>query len=166
MDWYYREGGHRVGPVTDDAMRALIKSGIIGASTLVWREGMVDWTPNGQSDLADLQRTVSQSTAIASPVVVILLRGGIELARFEIAGTPLTLGSANDCDVSIQHASVSRHHARVSLHGETVYIEDLGSTNGTRVNGQFVTGRQPLKSGNSLLLGEWGAGISIMAVSR
>lgn len=43
MEWHYREGDQQVGPVADQAMKALITSGAIAPSTPVWREGMEDW---------------------------------------------------------------------------------------------------------------------------
>jgi RsiW-degrading membrane proteinase PrsW (M82 family) len=51
MDWYYRDGDKQIGPVPDDDMAALIKSGAIGSSTPVWREGMADWEVASSSDL-------------------------------------------------------------------------------------------------------------------
>ena len=41
-----------------------------------------------------------------------------------------------ECDVWVEDPSVSRRHAEVWLEGETCYIRDLGSANGTWVNGQ------------------------------
>ena len=47
MVWYYVEAGAQKGPIEDDAFRGLVTSGIIRAETLVWREGMRDWTAYG-----------------------------------------------------------------------------------------------------------------------
>jgi transcriptional regulator of acetoin/glycerol metabolism len=51
------------------------------------------------------------------------------------------LGSAADCDLQLDHASVSRHHARLVARGDEVEIVDLGSQNGT-----FCAGRQVISS--------------------
>jgi pSer/pThr/pTyr-binding forkhead associated (FHA) protein len=49
---------------------------------------------------------------------------------------------------------ISRYHARVSLDaGELCTVEDLGSTNGTFVNGSRISGRQTLKQGDEIKLG-------------
>lgn len=96
-----------------------------------------------------------------SQVVVQLLQAGEELARIDLSVTPLVLGSSSDCDVSVPEPSVSRHHARLSLKQEVVHIEDLGSTNGTTVNGETFAGLQPLSSGDILQLGEWRVEIRI-----
>jgi len=58
---------------------------------------------------------------------------------FEIRGSTVSIGRADSNDLTLRHPSVSRSHARVSvLPGETVLIIDLGSMNGTFVNGQPV----------------------------
>ncbi len=56
--------------------------------------------------------------------------------------------------VSINDAEVSRKHAKLSLHGTAYVIQDLGSTNGTFVNGQRVTGSQVLNPGDTVSFGE------------
>ncbi len=43
MNWYYSLNGQQTGPVTEAQLTALISSGAINTSTLVWKEGMPDW---------------------------------------------------------------------------------------------------------------------------
>jgi len=63
------------------------------------------------------------------------------------------LGSAPDADLRLPDLTVSRHHARLTCSDDGVTIEDLGSTNGTAVNGMpidgpvLVTGKASLKVG-------------------
>jgi len=45
MNWHYVEQGKQLGPVNDDWILELERSGKINANTLVWREGMADWKP-------------------------------------------------------------------------------------------------------------------------
>ncbi|HEX4229858.1 MAG TPA: RDD family protein [Bryobacteraceae bacterium] len=47
MEWYYADGGLRVGPVDDTGFEALRASGKIRLETLVWKAGMADWQPLG-----------------------------------------------------------------------------------------------------------------------
>ena len=44
------------------------------------------------------------------------------------------------CDITLADPDVSRRHARVTPRGDTVVVEDLGSTNGTFVNGERIAG--------------------------
>lgn len=61
-------------------------------------------------------------------------------ARREVAldGRPVTIGRAADADVVVADPLVSRHHARLAGRGGRLVLTDLGSTNGTRVNGEAV----------------------------
>lgn len=56
-------------------------------------------------------------------------------------------------DVLIEDTRVSRRHAQVTLEGMTATIEDLGSTNGTKVGGQPLGGRQALNAGDVVSFG-------------
>jgi pSer/pThr/pTyr-binding forkhead associated (FHA) protein len=66
--------------------------------------------------------------------------------------TVLTLGRAADNDIVIDDAEVSRHHARLTLQGNNRVLEDLGSRNGTFVNGQRITGPVPLTPDDEVAL--------------
>ncbi len=81
----------------------------------------------------------------------------LPLDRLVSAPEGMTLGRAADqCEVVVAHATVSRRHARLSLSGEALQVEDLGSTNGTSVNGVALRAAAPaaLQSGNKLRLGD------------
>ncbi len=45
MTWYYAQGDQRQGPISDSELDALIAAGTVNESTLVWKEGMTNWTP-------------------------------------------------------------------------------------------------------------------------
>jgi hypothetical protein len=64
----------------------------------------------------------------------------------------LLLGRHGECDVVLEHLSVSRRHARLSFRDGRWVLRDLDSTNGTRVNGRPV-GRCRLEPGDRLRLG-------------
>lgn len=52
MQWYYESGGSQQGPVSQEEIRKLVLTGGISRETLVWKEGMADWAPAGQTELA------------------------------------------------------------------------------------------------------------------
>lgn len=64
----------------------------------------------------------------------------------------LVLGRSEQADVSLQHPLVSRAHAQIVRRGSDVYVEDLGSSGGTFVNGQLVR-EHLLKEGEVIRIG-------------
>ncbi len=73
----------------------------------------------------------------------------LELTRPEII-----IGRDPGVDLVIPSPAVSRRHARLMRDGETYMLEDLGSSNGTFVNGERLRGRSALKSGDQIRLGQ------------
>src|SRR3954449_6308355 len=55
-------------------------------------------------------------------------------------GVDVTFGRSRGATVHVESEKVSRMHARVKRVGETIEVEDLGSRNGTRVNGDKIEG--------------------------
>jgi pSer/pThr/pTyr-binding forkhead associated (FHA) protein len=72
--------------------------------------------------------------------------------RVAVGAEPLVIGRLPECGVVLQDANVSRRHAELRRHGEEVVVTDLGSTNGTRVNGAPVR-EQVLSSGDEVSVG-------------
>ncbi len=64
------------------------------------------------------------------------------------------LGRGTAADVDIAHASVSQRHCEIRREGEGFVVQDLGSTNGTRLGPQRLAGPRPLPSGSQLIVGE------------
>ena len=91
----------------------------------------------------------ARSTRAGRPMLV------AEGKRYAIGPGGATIGRSRDCDVVVDDANVSRRHAEIrpGPHGWTV--ADLGSTNGTRVNGRRVDPNRPqsIKPGDVIELG-------------
>jgi len=66
---------------------------------------------------------------------------------------PFTIGRQAGCDLLLSDSQISRVHARISLQDGTFILEDLGSTNGTFVNGQRVH-HHVLRSGDEIQIGQ------------
>jgi pSer/pThr/pTyr-binding forkhead associated (FHA) protein len=64
-----------------------------------------------------------------------------------------TIGRSRDCDVVLDDAGVSRHHAEIRPSGSGWTVADLGSTNGVMVNGRNIRGAHALEPGDRLELG-------------
>ncbi len=75
-------------------------------------------------------------------------------ATFSLEGDQLVIGRDSSSAIAINDAEVSRKHARLTFQGGKYVIEDLGSTNGTFVNGQRLVSPVVLKSGDVVSLGE------------
>ena len=73
---------------------------------------------------------------------------------FPLEGDQLIVGRDPSNSVAINDAEISRKHSRLSFQGGKYVLEDLGSTNGTFVNGQRLAGPVVLKSGDVVSLGE------------
>ncbi len=73
---------------------------------------------------------------------------------FPLEGDQLTIGRDSTNGVAINDAEVSRKHSRLTFQGGKYVLEDLGSTNGTFVNGQRLAGPVVLKPGDVISLGE------------
>lgn len=64
------------------------------------------------------------------------------------------LGRADENDIVLGGDLVSRRHARLVVNGDSLRVEDLGSRNGSRVNGEPLQGAQELSPGDTIALGE------------
>lgn len=60
----------------------------------------------------------------------------------------LTVGRSDDCDITLPSSKVSRQHARFRVEEGGVTVEDLGSSNGTRLNGRAIGSAQALMDGD------------------
>ena len=77
-----------------------------------------------------------------------------ENKRIVVSSSGAVIGRSRDCDVTLSDPNVSRHHAEIRPDGRGGWIvEDLGSTNGVKVNGRRITGPSPLEPGARIALG-------------
>jgi hypothetical protein len=74
---------------------------------------------------------------------------------FSAGGNNLVIGRQQGCQLQINHSQISRQHARLVAAPGQWLVEDLGSANGTFVNGRRVSGNQPIRSGDRLGLGTY-----------
>jgi DNA-binding NtrC family response regulator len=85
--------------------------------------------------------------------LIVWASGDVQPWFLPAAGT-LTVGRAEDADIRVASAAVSREHARIHVNGATVTIEDLDSRNSTRLNGERIAGRVALGYGDIVSFGD------------
>jgi pSer/pThr/pTyr-binding forkhead associated (FHA) protein len=85
----------------------------------------------------------------------LVIRSGPNVGKvFPLEAAEISIGRDNSNMVAINDAEVSRKHAKMELRGTAYVITDLGSTNGTFINGTRVTGTQVLNPGDTVGFGE------------
>lgn len=80
----------------------------------------------------------------------LLIYGG---RRLMVGPRGAVLGRSRDCEIVIDDPNVSRQHAELRPRGAAWVVSDLGSTNGTRVNGRTITGPEVLRPGDEIEVG-------------
>jgi hypothetical protein len=82
--------------------------------------------------------------------MLILQRGAEAGLTWTLERHTVTIGRSPDCDIMLDDRQVSRFHARITWHEDHYELADLGSKNGTHLNGREVTSPQPLHDGDEI----------------
>jgi pSer/pThr/pTyr-binding forkhead associated (FHA) protein len=90
----------------------------------------------------------------AQPALVVVAAMGQEPGTVIEIMDEATLGRAPTADVRIEDSFASSAHARIFPRGESMYIEDLGSTNGTYLNERQLRTVEELRAGDTIRIGE------------
>jgi hypothetical protein len=110
-----------------------------------------------ETPLAALRRatrgTPSAAHRDAAAELALLGLDGEPLRSFPLRPPAMTIGRRSDNDISLADLNLSRYHAELRTIGRDWYLSDLGSTNGTRVNGEALSGRRKLRPGDIIELG-------------
>ena len=108
----------------------------------------------GNDETARLAAVVALPPPAAGIGGKLLLSGGAGAGQvFALGKAILTIGRDSDCDVAIPDTSISRQHAQIIRQEMGWYIQDLGSRNGTAINGQRLSAPQRLEDGDVLTVG-------------
>ncbi len=100
----------------------------------------------------EVEPATEQMEARHGESAMLVLQRGSEASRvWPLSRTqPITIGRNDDCDIVLPDRQVSRYHARVEWRVDRYKVEDLGSKNGTHVNGQEVTEPTELQDGDEI----------------
>jgi len=114
-------------------------------------------------DVGATTEQIDRQAPFGDRVLLVIDGASLQVVPLPGVGT-LTVGRSQGCDVSIDSGSVSRHHANLVLSGTDVEIEDIGSSNGTWVDGARIEAstRTRLGIGIPFLVG----GVTLMIQTR
>ncbi len=70
-----------------------------------------------------------------------------------LSGDEFVIGRGEDCDLCLHDPEISRHHSLVRFRGNETALSDLGSSNGTFVNGHRLLSQMKLATGDEIVLG-------------
>lgn len=88
------------------------------------------------------------------PAALIVRQGPQAGMSFPLTGNQIIIGREEGMGIVLQDPEASRRHSRISWQGGQFVLEDLGSTNGTFVNGVQITSPQTLNPGDSIGIGQ------------
>ena len=104
---------------------------------------------------------VDEATAIDKSVMptepgywIVMRRGPHPNQLYQLERAMVNIGRDLANDIAIRDGQVSRYHLRLTLQGQDYHLDDLGSTNGTRVNGLQIARRARLSDGDVIALGD------------
>jgi len=90
----------------------------------------------------------------SAPKALIVTAGALAGTRIALDGRPIMLGRADDSTLVLDDDYASTRHARISQTGDDWYVEDLGSTNGTYLDRNKVSGPTRVPPGTPIRIGK------------
>lgn len=86
--------------------------------------------------------------------------------RFAINASAIVIGRSKEADITVDDSRVSRKHIEIFRDANGIFVEDLGSTNGTSVNGYRIDGPEELLDGTHIMIGSTRINFRLMPASR
>ena len=108
----------------------------------------------------DQIETVENRLRPPSGATALVLSGFYEGLEVALDRDRVVIGRGRKADLALAEATISRAHAAIVFDGRAFYVEDLGSTNGTLVNGARVT-KHALKTDDEIQMGKLRIGVTL-----
>jgi pSer/pThr/pTyr-binding forkhead associated (FHA) protein len=110
-------------------------------------------TPQESFVLAPQQVRKAGSAAKRASGRLVLASNGKD-SVFEIDAVAVTVGRGHANDIPLDDEFASTQHARLEARSDGIWLEDIGSTNGTSVNGALIDGPKKLAPGDVIRIGD------------
>jgi pSer/pThr/pTyr-binding forkhead associated (FHA) protein len=125
-----------------------------GATTVMpaWQPGAAQPATTGAPPLGETMPLPGAQPA-AGEVQLLIESGPDSGQKFKMSSSTVRVGRSPDNDLILRDPATSGHHARLERRGSQYFITDLGSTNGTLVNGEPVQEKE-LKHGDKITVGQ------------
>jgi len=153
---------HELSAGVPDAIRDLFEQCLVQAKEegveLVTKE-LVKRAYESQRELTgkhygdDAEETIATAGLYPLPSRLVVQLSGHGLREVKLKGGNVLIGRSKLCDVRIDSKLVSRHHALIRFESDSAVLIDLGSTNGTKVDGYPVR-EHPLVAGETITVGD------------
>ncbi len=113
-----------------------------------------DWEEEATSatDLSEIRETLSSGASSSKPCLTVLT-GAHTGAQFKVVKGAAVIGRAQSVEIKVDDEGISRAHARIRATTDQAWVEDLGSRNGTFVNGEKIVAPHPLSEGDKIQVG-------------
>src|SRR5688572_24780622 len=108
--------------------------------------------PTDASTIADGVTVDGETGDAPKRALVVHHRDGLEVVPLANE-RPVVIGRTDPSDVKLRSKRLSRRHARFEVVDGDAWVEDLGSTNGTFLNGRRIEGRTRMRLGDEVALG-------------
>jgi pSer/pThr/pTyr-binding forkhead associated (FHA) protein len=132
---------------------SVIRSDMFGAR--------IDSTPRAERRARRQQEKQSARTRTkpakrprGAPTHVAIVEGANEGETVSLDEAPILIGRGSDAAIRLDDDYVSTRHARIGSSGDTWYVEDLGSTNGTYIGSQRLTQATAIQLGTQVRVGK------------
>lgn len=116
---------------------------------------------------ASITHSAPLMTQESGAIATLKVLEGPDILKFRTLdeGVPIVVGREEGVDLQINDRTVSKRHVQITLEGDVVRVEDLGSTNGTRIRGIRLTGPAFLAIGERLDVGQVALRVELLPLS-
>lgn len=97
-------------------------------------------------------------------IKIVVLEGEEKVSQVTVKQDTYVLGRHDSCDIVLEDKTISRKHARLEIEDDEAFVEDLGSRNGTYVNGQKIARRQ-VTSNDTIVIGKFSVRLEGLAAT-